>query len=147
MEDIHSCLTLTKLLGAAVYSADANSGWVDLQGYDAAEIALSIGVGGITFDATNKISFVLEHADATDQSDAATVTDADLLGVSSTSNGIVKALTAAHAAAAVYRFGYKGGRRYLRFTADFSGTHGTGTPISSTLIKGEAWVGPTANQA
>lgn len=147
MRDIHSDLTLVKLLGAAVYSADANSGWVDLQGYDSAEIALSIGVGGITFSGTNKIEFVLEDADATDQSDAAVVTDAGLLGVSGTSSGIIKALTSAHASAAVYRYGYRGGKRYVRLTSDFGGTHGTGTPLAATLIKGNGFSQPEAAQA
>lgn len=147
MKDLHSDISLVNLLAAAVYSADANSGWIDLQGYAAVEIALSIGVGGITFDATNKIAFVLEHADATDQSDAAAVTDAALLGVSGTASGVVKTLTAAHAAAAVYRFGYRGDKRYIRLTADFSGTHGTGTPISANLIKAHGFNQPEAAQA
>lgn len=147
MRDIHSDLALVKLLGAAVLSADADSGWIDLQGYDAAEIELSIGAGGITFSGTNKIEFKLEHADATDQSDSAAVADKDLLGVSGTSSGIIKSLVAAHATASVYRFGYKGNKRYLKLTADFSGTHGTGTPMSATLIKSHGFNQPEANQA
>lgn len=147
MKDIHSDLALVKLLGAAVYSADANSGWIDLQGYAAAEISLSIGAGGITFSGTNKIAFVLEHADAADQSDAAVVTDSDILGVSGTSSGIIKALTAAHDTAAVYRFGYRGDKRYIRLTADFAGTHGTGTPLAADLIKGHGYNQPEAAQA
>jgi len=147
MKDIHSDFTIVSLLGAAVLAADATSGWIDMQGYNAAEIAMSIGIGGIAFSGVNKIEFKLEHADAADQADAAAVTDSDLLGVSGTSSGIIKALTSAQASAAVYRVGYKGGKRYLRLTADFSGVHGTGTPIAANLIKGHGYSRPEANQA
>jgi hypothetical protein len=34
----------------------------------------------------------------------------------------------------VYRFGYKGGKRYLKLLADFSGTHGTGTPVAAVVM-------------
>lgn len=146
MRDIHSDLTAVKLLGPAVLDADANSGWIDLQGYDSAEIVLMIGAGGITFTSTNKVEFVLEHADATDQSDSAAVAVTDLLGVASVTSGIVKALKAAHASAAVYRLGYKGGKRYIRLTADFGGTHSTGTPLAAALLKGHAFDAPAAAQ-
>jgi hypothetical protein len=63
-----------------------------------------------------------------------------------TSGGIIKALVAAHAAAACYRVGYKGGKRYLKVLAKFSGTHGTGTPIAAMVIKGDGTDNPQANQ-
>ena len=63
------------------------------------------------------------------------------------SGGIIKALTSAHAAAASYRCGYKGGKRYLKLLADFSGTHGTGTPISAMALLGHPEVSPVADQA
>lgn len=145
MKDMHSKISVATLIGAATLSADNTPAAVDLDGFTAAEIVLNIGVGGITFSGTNKIEFVLTHSD--DDSTYTNVDDADMLGVSGISNGIIKSLTAAHAAAASYRFGYKGGKRYLKLLADFSGTHGTGTPIAATVIKGEALVAPTAAQA
>ncbi len=145
MEDIHSCMFADTLIANATYAADNTPVAVDLQGFNAAEILLAIGVGGITFSGTNKVEFVLTHSD--DNSSYANVADADLLGVTGTSNGIIKSLVAAHAAGATYRFGYKGGKRYLKLLADFSGTHGTGTPIAAAVLKGEPFVSPTANQA
>jgi hypothetical protein len=67
--------------------------------------------------------------------------------VSGITNGIIKSLVAAHAAAAVYRYGYKGGKRYLKLLADFSGTHGTGTPIAAIALKSRGANKPEANQA
>lgn len=145
MKDLHSSISAAVLIGNATLSADNTPSAVDLQGFDSAEILLSIGVGGITFTGTNKIEFVLTHSD--DDSTYTNVTDADMLGVSGISSGIIKSLTAAHAAAAAYRFGYKGGKRYLKLLADFSGTHGAGTPIAASVIRGNPANGPVANQA
>lgn len=145
MKDIHSGLSVAALLAAAVYSADSTPVALDRRGFDAVEILLTIGVGGITFSGANKIEFVLTHSD--DDVTYTNVTDADMLGVSGVSNGIIKSLVAAHATAAPYRFGYKGGKRYLKLLADFSGTHGTGTVLAATAILGHADNRPTANQA
>lgn len=144
MRDIHSDMTVVTAIGNATLSADNTPAAIDLQGFNAAEIILAIGVGGITFSGTNKIEFKLTHSD--DDSTYTDVTTADMLGVTVSDSGIIKALVAAHAAAATYRYGYKGGKRYLKLLADFSGTHGTGTPIAAVVIKGHGG-GPQANQA
>ncbi|WP_037421969.1 hypothetical protein [Sinorhizobium sp. CCBAU 05631] len=146
MKDIHSDITVVSAIGAAVLTADNTPAAIDLRGYNAAEIVLVIGIGGITFDATNKIEFKLTHSD--DDSTYTAVEAKDVLGVTSVgSGGIIKALIAAHAAAAAYRFGYVGGKRYLKILADFSGTHGTGTPIAALVLKGYGYNQPEANQA
>lgn len=144
MKDIHSEISVATLIGAATLSADNTPAAVDLIGFQGAEIVLAIGVGGITFSGTNKVEFKLTHSD--DDSTYTDVTTDDMLGVTVASGGIIKSLVAAHAAAASYRYGYKGGKRYLKLLADFSGTHGTGTPIAAVVIKGEAEREPTANQ-
>jgi hypothetical protein len=145
MRDLHTLFTRDVAIGNATYSADTTPAAIDLQGFDAAEILLDIGVGGITFSGVNKVDFVLTHSD--DNSTYTNVADADLLGVSGTSNGIIKSLQAAHAAAATYRFGYIGNKRYLKLLADFSGTHGTGTPLAASVLKGRPRLTPQANQA
>ena len=134
MKDLHSQIDIVELIAAATYTAANTPAAVDLLGFESAEIALAIGVGGITFTASDKIEFVMTHSD--DGSSYSAVTAADLLGVSSVTNGIVKSLVAKHAAADVTRFGYRGGKRYLKLRADFSGTHGTGTPIGAVVVKG-----------
>lgn len=145
MRDIHSDLKAVNILGPVALAADNTPSALDLRGYDAAEILLNIGVGGITFDSTNKIEFKLTHSD--DDVTYSAVTDADMLGVSGIANGIIKALVAAHAAAASYRYGYKGGKRYLKLLADFSGTHGTATPLCAVLLLGNGHNQPEANAA
>lgn len=135
MKEIHGLVAAVELIPAATYDADNTPAAVDLIGFEAAEIALEIGVGGITFNGTNKIEFKLTHSD--DNSTYTAVTADDLVGSPSIGDGgIIKSLVAAHAAATVEQFGYIGGKRFLKLLADFSGTHGTGTPIGAQVIKG-----------
>lgn len=146
MKDMHSNIAVAVAIAAATLTDDNTPPTIDRQGYEAVELVLNIGVGGITFTGTNKIEFKLTHSD--DDSTYTAVTLADVLGVASVgTGGIIKSLTAAHAAANAYRFGYKGGKRYLKLLADFSGTHGTGTPIAASALLGEPMVAPVADQA
>jgi hypothetical protein len=145
VKDIHSDFTRAVAIACAVLAADNTPPAVDLRGYDAAEILLDIGVGGITFSGSNKIEFKLTHSD--DDTTYTDVTTADMLGVTVAAGGIIKSLIAAHAAGAVYRYGYKGGKRYLKLLADFSGTHGAGTPIAASVLLGCGHDSPQASQA
>lgn len=143
MRDLHSNLGMAYAIPPATYAADNTPAAVDLAGFESAMIALLIGIGGITFSATNKIEFKLTHSD--DDQTYTAVTVADVQGVESVgSGGIVKALTAAHAAASVTKIGYVGGKRHLKLLADFSGTHGTGTPIAALVVKGNAHERPVS---
>jgi hypothetical protein len=144
MQDIHESCSVATLIGNATLAADNTPAAVDLAGFQQAEVVLAIGVGGITFSGTNKIEFVLTHSH--DDTTYVNVTDSDVVGAATISNGIIKALTAAHAAAATYRFGYVGPRRYLKLLADFSGTHGSGTPIAAVVLRGNAAHKPAPNQ-
>jgi hypothetical protein len=144
-KDLASRISLVQAIGPAVLAADTTPSAIDLVGFQGAALAIAVGVGGITFDATNKIEFTLQHSD--DDSSYADVTVDDINGKdapATVTSGIVKALTAAHASANVSEIGYIGGKRYLKLKADFSGTHGTGTPISATVIKGNPTYIPAA---
>jgi len=142
MRDLANLISAAALIEAAVYDADSTPASVDLAGFGSAVILLHVGVGGITFTDANKIEFVLSHSDDGTNFDPVAATDVQ--GVDSVENGIVKALTAAHADDDVTKIGYMGGRRYLKLLADFSGTHGTGTPIAATIVKGDSRYAPAA---
>lgn len=147
MRDLHSGLSAAVLIGAAALSADNTPEAIDLQGYDGCEIFIAVGVGGITFSDTNKVEFKLRHGDTSVAAAHAAVEQDDVLGVTVATGGIVKSLVAAHAAAAVYRLGYIGGKRYLSMLADFSGAHGAATPIAVLAVKGHGFNQPEAAQA
>ena len=140
MRDLYSRLSPAVTLAAQTADADVTGTEVDLQGFESAMISLEIGVGGISFSGSNKIEFVLEHSD--DKISWTAVTAEDVQGVTGITSGIVKALTTAHATADVTRIGYVGGKRYIRLNADFSGTHGTGTPFAATVIRGNPALAP-----
>lgn len=133
-------MTPVSAIDPAVYAADTTPAAIDLLDNQSATLLLNIGVGGITFTGTNKIEFVLTHSD--DGTTYTNITDDDVLkdalAPAAVTNGIVRALTAAHAAATVQKLGYIGGKRFLKLLADFSGTHGTGTPIAATVVKSRA---------
>lgn len=141
MRDTLHNLKTAEAIAPAVYTADTTPAAIDLLGFDSATLAIHIGAGGITFTSTNKVEFKVTHSD--DDSTYEAVTADDLLGVDSVgTGGIVKALTAAHTASDVTRVGYVGTKRYLKLAADFSGTHGTGTPLSAVAILGHPLSAP-----
>ncbi|MGI9159862.1 MAG: hypothetical protein ACR2K1_08935 [Saprospiraceae bacterium] len=145
MREQVSQLKAVPLIAAAARTTDSTRLWVDRSGYEAVSILLEIGAGGITFDTTNKVEFVLYESDASDGTGATAVAEADLMGVTgSGATGIVKSLIAAHATGAAYMYGYRGAKRYIGLLADFSGTHGVATPMAASAILGKPRNSPTS---
>ena len=142
MKDLCSVIDVVKALGPAAMSADQTAAVIDLQGYHSATVVLAIGAGGITFDTSNYIEFTLRHSD--DNVTYSDVTLADIFGddapasivTSQDSKSSIKRLIAAHATATWYHIGYCGGKRYLELDIEFTGTHGTATPIGVGVIRG-----------
>lgn len=143
MRDIISNIAVASVIAPDAYDADNVPASIDLLGFDSAMLAIHVGAGGIVFNGTNKIEFKLTHSD--DDASYEPVVLADVQGISAVdAGGIVLALKAAHASPSITRVGYVGNRRYLKLLADFSGTHGTPTPLDATAIKGHARVSPVA---
>lgn len=140
MKDTYRVTTTHLLLPPAGYDADDTSDGVDIRGFRSALLQIAVGVGGITFSGTNKVEFKLQHS--INGTDWAAVAQRDVSGVTVGANGIVRALTAAHATPSITQVGYIGGRPYLRLFTDFSGTHGSETPMSATLHLSNPNLGP-----
>lgn len=135
MRDLFSKLKLVKSIAAAAYETDTTPIVVDRQGFESLVYEIAVGVGGKTFTSVDKIEFKMTHSDDGVNYDAVTDEDVQLETGSVGAGGIVKALVAAHATAAVYKVGYIGNRRYSKMLGDFSGTHtDTPTPIAATAI-------------
>lgn len=125
----------------AVLAVDTNGTGVDLQGYEDAAFEFQIGANGITYSGTNKIEFECQESD--DNSSFSAIANADLTYTETGSNvGTAKVIDANGKANNVYVTGYKGSKRYIRGVMNFSGTHGTGTAIGCTIIRGRAQRGP-----
>ena len=144
MKDLHSGILANVAINTAVLTADTTGPTIDRQGFEGIEFVLGIGAGGIPFTAVNMIDFKLEHSD--NGTAWAAVEAVDVIGASVAADGIVKSLVEAHPAAAAYRFGYKGGKRYTRVSVNFSGAHATGTPISAIAIMGRPAMAPQPDQ-
>lgn len=132
--DLHDNLSAALLIAPSTPTADTTPVSVDLLGFRGAMVLLYIGIGGITFTGVNKIEFILEHS--LDNTSWSPVAQADVAGVTVAAGGIIRSLIAAKAAADFQEVSYIGGRRYIRLTADFSGTHGTGTPMFAAMVRG-----------
>jgi hypothetical protein len=128
-------MTADVLLPAAAYDADNTPAAFDVGKADACTIFIKVGVGGITFSGTNKVEFKLTHCDTSGGSYTA-VEQADVVGATVTTGGIVRSLIAAHATPSVTMVGYVGRKQYLKLLADFSGTHGVATPMSAIGVRG-----------
>ena len=121
-------------IAPAVLDADANGTGVDIQGYENVAIVVDSGVEGITLSGTNKIEFELEHSD-----DNSSWSDAESADVNGTlgSGGLFLTLDDNAESPQISEIEYLGTKRYVRVVANFSGTHGTGTPISAFVILGK----------
>lgn len=141
-KDFTQSVSPVQAIAPAVLTADNTPAAIDMSNFGAAVICLSVGIGGITFSDTNKIEFKLTHSD--DDSTYEAVAQNDVKGVTVGSGGIIKSLVAEQAAATMDEIGYHGGKKYLKLLADFSGTHGTGTPISAVVVRALPYIGPVA---
>lgn len=125
----------------ATLSADNTPAAIDVRGYRSVQVLVGVGIGGITFDATNKIEIKLRHGDGTVGNHTAVAsTDVSMpSGYSYASGGIIRNLIAAHASPtwiAVDYIGQNPANGYVSVLVDFSGTHGTGTPLCIIVRKG-----------
>lgn len=138
MRDHASNFAARSAILPAVLSDDPAAITIDRAGFDAVTFVMQFGAGGIAFNATNRIDFVMEHSDDGTTWDA--VGANNVIGAAPAAGGIVLSQRSAHPDPTVHRFGYvdgtQGQRRYVRLRPDFFGTHGTGTPIAATAILG-----------
>lgn len=135
MRDLKNNIGVEQSLAPAVRTADANGTGIDLQGFESATLIIDMGAEGITLSGSNKIEIELQDSD--DNSTFAAVTDSNsVIGATPDSNGKVATFDDNAECPSVAAVGYTGGKRYIRAVANFSGTHGTGTPIAVSVIKG-----------
>ena len=156
MRDIHSNIKADLLfIKGRTALGVSGSTCVDLQGYEGAEVVLGFKGSGATYVAANCLKFTILHGDTSTSATGVVGTD-DLIGNGHTSGVILNLNTEAKATAQVAlgceRWGYKGGKRYLRvrYTASGTATSATGAntvQFSGVVIKGRPALAPVANEA
>ena len=150
MKDLHSNISIVKGLTPQTVTSGGgavNTGNVDLQGFNSAEIEFSIGANlGDTLNVTNKFTVALTHADdngAGSPGDYANVEAKDVLGVTP-ATGVVFTIDDATEDELVYRCGYVGGKRFIKVTVTPNGTLTSGNPIAVNIVKGHPSDAPTS---
>lgn len=132
------------LIEPATLAADNTPAALDIRGYASVKVVVGVGVGGITFSGTNKIEIKLRDGGSTVGAHVA-VDAADVVmgeGATLDAGGIIRSLVAAHAAGTLRQIDYVGDQEYLSALADFSGTHGTGTPLFVAVFGFEGRTNP-----
>lgn len=145
MKDLHSNIKPAAILHPVVVTATGNSGDVDLEGFESAEIVIDAGVdAGSGLSASHKLTFTLQHADDDGTGSADTyedITSADVLGVTPASN-VVLTIDATDEDDTLYRIGYVGGKRFVKLTWTETGT--VSMPMAVSVIKGHPIDAPTS---
>ena len=144
MKDLHSNIKPVSILHAVVVSATGNSGDIDLAGFNSAEFLIDAGVdAGTGLGASHNLVFTLTHADDNGSGVAGTyanVATADVLGVTP-ETGVVLTIDSTDEDNTLYRFGYVGGKRFIKLT--WTETGAVSMPMSITVVKGAPLDGPT----
>lgn len=129
-----------ELIICATLAADNTPAAVDVRGFACVQILIGVGIQGVTFTTTDKIEIKLRNGDGTVGNHAAVVA-ADVIlpsALTFATGGIIRNLNAAHAAATFYTVDYVNTdplKTHISILADFSGTHGTGTPLFVAVRK------------
>lgn len=123
-----------QILDPVAAVADTNTASYDKLNFNTVHMLAMFGEEGVTLDGSDYIEVFLEHS--TDNSVWALVTNPIYLtGVMETvALGLVKTINDAALDDALYEIEYKGPNRYVRLRFEFTGTHGTGTPVSALAI-------------
>ncbi len=144
--DLKHNIKVLNAITPAVLDADNTEVEIDTDGFKSVTVQTNFGIGGITFSASNKVEFKLTECDTSGGAYTAVAEDDVIMpyGESWASGGIIRSLIAAKAAidTEVHAVGYRGKKRYLKLLADFTGTHGTGTPMSASMIIGSPMAAP-----
>lgn len=118
---------------------------VDLAGFNSAIIAWLVGAEGSTLSGSNYWNLKLEHADDDGTGVAgsyASVAAADIQGATPVS-GIIATVDDPAEDNTLYKFGYVGGKRFIKLTIAETGT-GPNLPQALLVIKGHPLDTPVA---
>ena len=132
---LYSGLSATALLVPAVRTADANSTAIDTR--DSEDVALLFVLGDSADTLSGSVKLECEVQESDDNSTFTAVANADLTNsVTGTNVGTPALIDAPAEDQTVVIVGYKGYKRYVRGTLNFTGTHTTGIPTAVIGLKG-----------
>ena len=133
MKDLYNHLTLVQAVAPVVVKTGTvpDAATVDLAGFNSAVIELSVGLKSAD---AGTITLKAEHSDATSFADVAA---ADMQGVTP-AEGVIYTIDADSddSTSRIVKFGYVGGKRYLKLTIAEVGANANGVILGVTVVKG-----------
>lgn len=138
MRDLGNNLTPVISTAAVVASGNGTTtagAEIDLAGFEGAFVMVNSGAEGDTLAANLKYEFKLYHGD-TSGALVAVSSQLDVTDAAIASDGTWLTLDDNAETPQVSGIGYVGGKQYIRLDIVRTGNHSTGTPISTTVIKG-----------
>ena len=133
MKDLYNHLTLVQAVAPVVVKTGTvpDAATVDLAGFNSAVIELSVGLKSAD---AGTITLKAEHSDATSFADVAA---ADMQGVTP-AEGVIYTIDADSddSTSRIVKFGYVGGKRYLKLTIAEVDTNTNGVILGVTVVKG-----------
>ena len=133
MKDLYNHLTLVQAVAPVVVKTGTvpDAATVDLAGFNSAVIELSVGLKSAD---AGTITLKAEHSDATS---FANVAAADMQGVTP-AEGVIYTIDADSddSTSRIVKFGYVGGKRYLKLTIAEVDTNTNGVILGVTVVKG-----------
>ena len=133
MKDLYNHLTLVQAVAPVVVKTGTvpDAATVDLAGFNSAVIELSVGLKSAD---AGTITLKAEHSDATS---FAAVAAADMQGVTP-AEGVIYTIDADSddSTSRIVKFGYVGGKRYLKLTIAEVGANANGVILGVTVVKG-----------
>ena len=133
MKDLYNHLTQVQAVAPVVVKTGTvpDAATVDLAGFNSAVIELSVGLKSVD---EGTITLKAEHSDATS---FAAVAAADMQGVTP-AEGVIYTIDAASddSTSRIVKFGYVGGKRYLKLTIAEVGVNTNGVILGVTVVKG-----------
>ena len=133
MKDLYNHIEFVQAIKPVLVKDDTvpAAATVDLAGFNSAVIELSVGLKSAD---TGTITLKAEHSDATS---FANVAAADMQGVTP-AEGVIYTIDADSddSTSRIVKFGYVGGKRYLKLTIAEVGENANGVILGVTVVKG-----------
>lgn len=145
MKDLHSNIKPIGAFDPKDISATQTAVEIDLAGFDSAEILWYLGIEAGTLSGSLGWTLTVTHADDDGTGVAGSysnVAAADVLGVTP-SSGICITIDDPAEDSKLYRFGYVGGKRFIKLLISEVGST-TGCPMCLIVIKGDPLDKPTS---
>lgn len=135
MKDLKNHIDPTIAIAPVSVTGATTGVTIDKQGAESVTFVVSLGAVAAA-DGSNYLTFTMQHGDASDMSDAATVSASDLLGefVDVDDTGL--------AGSVLCTVGYRGTKRYCRLMIAETGA--ASAIVGAVAILGHLWVSPAA---